>query len=236
MVKIRKSCFFLYRKYRLDIWGLYSNNNSKLNMPNFRGKIAQFFSKVYKAKHMWRLQQSGIHIYRIDVVAPKSGFKRSRWTFSTIRLLKLYYISLSHSDFRRYGRMALRKEGLFTANYVFFLEGRVAGMLYRSHFVSNVLLLKEFIMGGNVLVDGEMETFPNLNIEVGSLVSLVENIRSIVRLELETRFRGGFILFNVPRYMVVNYTFMFGFMHRKPFIGDIAFPVAIDVYRGMDYL
>ena len=112
----------------------------------------------------------GIYIYRIDLYDPKRKIKRRKWRFVSLRVLKFFYISLSHRHFRRYGRLALRQNGTFSTNYLFFLEGRLASMLYRMRFIQNVFIIKQFIVYGHVIVGRRLQTFPNYNVKLHEIV------------------------------------------------------------------
>lgn len=118
-----------------------------------------------------------IYIYRIDIVKLKTKRRRLKWRFVYIRMLKFFYMSLSHRQFRRYGCRALKKEGFLVGNYLFFLEGRVASVLYRMNFVSNVFILRQFITYGHVIVGVRIETFLNCNVGLCEAVRVEDNVR-----------------------------------------------------------
>lgn len=198
--------------------------------------MTKFFHFVHKERSGLLERRNSIYIYRIDIVKLKRKRRRFKWRFVFIRMLRFFYMSLSHRQYRRYGRRACRQEGFLVGNYLFFLEGRLASVLYRMNFVSNVFILRQFITYGHVFVGVRVETFLNFNVGLCEVVRVEDSGKKIIRDGLALRLRQDRVYFNTPRYMFVDYRLMFGLLYCKPSEYDIALPIAIDVYRGMDHI
>lgn len=92
------------------------------------------------------------------------------------------------------------------------IENRVAGILYRMHFLSNIFELRHFILTGNVLLENKLVTYYNAPVSYGEIIRLRTFTSKNIKLNIIKRFvRGGFY-FNVPRYLYVSYKLMFGFV------------------------
>ena len=236
MVHIRKSRSTIYRQFELDVWGYYNNASPSYDIPKMGSRLTKWFQLMRMERWglVWR--KNTIFIYRIDVYKPRRKRRRMKWRFVFIRMLKFFYMSVSHRQFRRYGRRALRREGFFVSNYLLFLEGRLASVLYRMNFVSNIFTLRQFVTYGHVIVGLRVQTFLNFNVGLCEAVRVQPDCQGLLEVGLFRRLLQGRIYFNTPRYMYVNYQLMFGFLYCEPGENDVAFPIGIDVYRGMDHI
>ena len=67
-------------------------------------KIAQFFYSLYLKRQEYR------YVYRIDVVKPNPRRKRLKKSFVTLRLVKLFYLTLKYKQFRTIARKAAKRD------------------------------------------------------------------------------------------------------------------------------
>lgn len=81
-----------------------------------------------------------------------------------------------------------------------------------------------------------MVTLCNFAINFGDIVRLRDPLMvSRVRFDIIRRFSRRMLLFNVPRFLYVNYKFMFGTLVQEPKKRDLAYTQKVmDIYRGAD--
>ena len=201
-----------------------------------RGKIGKLFNEWDVERAEYRRQRRVRHIYRIDLDQPSRIRKRQKWGFLSRKLSRLFYLTLSHAQFRKLARVASQQEGSWESSFIMLVENRVVGMLYRMQISMNIFELRWFVLLGNVLLNGRKLTY--YNAAVGYFDILRFNLRAadFLRTKIVERFKLGAFYFGIPRYMFVSYKHMFAFVFREPKRLDLAFPIkAIDVYRSADY-
>src|SRR3546814_14850719 len=91
--------------------------------------------------------------------------------FISLRLVKLFYLTLRYHQFRAYAIKASRSYGFFKFNYCFLLEGRLISLLYRSNFIISMFEIIEYIKRSKVLINGCISNYVNKNLEIGDIVS-----------------------------------------------------------------
>jgi ribosomal protein S4 len=74
----------------------------------------------------------------LDVVAIRERKKRFKKRFTSLRLVKLYYLTLVYKQFKKVARTARKKDGFFEGHYCLALEGRLIAFLYRTGFVASL--------------------------------------------------------------------------------------------------
>lgn len=100
---------------------------------------------------------------------PKSSLKQR---FVSLRLVKLFYVTLSYRQFRGLARHMRRRQGVFEENFLLALESRVASLIYRMTFLGNPFHCLEFVRQGHVFVSGKCVTRPNSPVALHQLLSL----------------------------------------------------------------
>lgn len=163
------------------------------------------------------------------------GRKSMKYRFLSLRLVRLFYVSLTYKQLRAISCKAARMDGFFQSNFCFLLEGRLLSMVYRSNFFVSFFEIGELVKQGLVLVNGAIVTFVNYTLRVGDILSIIPKVFDRIFFNLEFRVRNGSFLFNTPRFLFVNYKFCFSFMELQPKDADLAFPVDIDIYRVTGY-
>lgn len=229
MVLTIKRRFGIYKRFEKDIWGLSFSNFSKTD------KLTNFFFKLYLNKEDSRYNKIRRYIYRIDIVNPKRKKKFMKFRFITLRLIKLFYLTLKYKQFRTYAQIASKKDGFFQSNYCFYIENRLVSFLYRTNFIISMFEIIEYIKKGKILVNGNVVNYVNANVKIGDIVSFKTNNLIQLRLNFIKRFRNKGFIFNTPRYLFISYKLFFAFTERQPLDSDLAFPIKLDMYRATGY-
>lgn len=228
MVLTIKQRFGSYKRFEQDIWGLCFSDFRRDN------KVNQFFYELYLSKEDYRLNKVRRFVYRIDIVNPKRSKKPFKERFLSLRLVKLFFLTLKYRQFRRIASTAAAKDGLFQANFCSLLEGRLTSFIYRTNFLFSMFEIISFIKQGNVLVNNVFVNYVNYVVRIGDFVTF-----SCTNLKFKSnffkRFKTQTILFNTPRYMFVNYKLFFAFMEKHPVDNDLAYPIKLDIYRATAY-
>lgn len=220
----------LYKRFELDIWGrraLYALG---------RTKIGKLFNAWDIEREEYRAQRKLRHIYRIDLDQPARVRKRQKWWFVRRRLSRLFYLTLSYSQFRALARGASKKEGSWESSFIMLVENRVLGMLYRMQINMNVFELRWFVLLGNVLINNKKVTYYNAAVNYYDILRFRFVSTWFLRGSIIERFKANATYFTIPRYMFVSYKYLFAFVYAEPKRSDLAFPnKAVDVYRSADF-
>jgi hypothetical protein len=199
-------------------------------------KLGNMFNAWDLERAEYRRLRRSRYIYRIDLDVPARRRKTQRGWFVARRLSRLFYLTLSYSQFRKLATIASKREGSWESSFIMLVENRVIGMLYRMQIHMNVFELRWFVLTGKVFVNNKKITYYN------ALVDYFKILRFNARTALFTwyiiveRFKAGFTYFSTPRYMCVSYNRMLAFVFREPKRVDLVFPIKIiDVYRSADY-
>lgn len=161
--------------------------------------------------------------------------KKLKARFVSLRLVKLYYISYSYRQFRALARTMRRRQGNFEEHFLQALEGRMAPLLYRLTFIGNPFHCLDFVRRGLVFVAGRCQPRPQAVVGLHQMITLSSLGRRWVYHELQYRLARRRLLFNVPRYLVVSFFFLFAYQRRPPLRKDLVFPIAVDFYRATGY-
>ena len=143
------------RKYRKDVWNLrlitpylkfryFSDFYNSKKFDNFKINYKfffLFFFSLFKSRRLRYKKQARPFLYRIDIIERRVFFKRWKYRFVSLRLIKVYYVFLKERSFRKMARLAKRTAGLFQSNFLLLLEGRLLHFIYRSGFVDTCLNL-----------------------------------------------------------------------------------------------
>jgi len=89
-------------------------------------------------------------IYDILTLQVYKKQKFLKQEFSSLRLVKLYYIYLTYKDLKLLAKKAQRMDGVFESNYFYLLECRLPSLIYRSGLISNMFESLLFVKGNNV--------------------------------------------------------------------------------------
>ena len=119
-----------YRRYKLDIWGLSFCNEKNSEKYNHKSWLLRFFLKIYKKKieKWWKSKRR--YIYRIDIIDIAEKIKKWNKRWLSIRLCRLYFLTLQDHQFRNLFKKASKLSGDLSLNYCYLLECRTITMKY----------------------------------------------------------------------------------------------------------
>jgi len=86
----------LYKRYKHDIWGLCFLKTHGF----YKSWLLRFFFKLYKEAETRRYERMRKYIYRIDVIKPRAKARKMSGRFLTLRLARLYFLTLQDYQFR----------------------------------------------------------------------------------------------------------------------------------------
>ena len=241
-----KKVFKLYRFFKIIVvssryWEtrhiLYIYNYFKKEL-NLSARLNISESKQY----FWIKQLKDLKkkkSYKLKYYISKSANIRKKNIINDLRssffLLKSYFLFVKHSQFRKWGFLAKKKEGTFEGNYLLYVEGRIFSVVYRMNVVVNMFMLRNFIIANNVFVNNKLVSYLNYHVKLYQIITFVRPMCFLLRLNLYKRLKQKNFIFLVPRYFIINYALMFGFMWNYPRVNDLVYPIAVDVFRGLRY-
>src|ERR1700733_11532047 len=100
-------------------------------------------------------------IYRIDVVKPRRKRRFIKKRFLTLRIVKLFYLTLTYKNFNKIAFISSKKDGSFENHFFLALEGRLISFLYRTAFVSNMFESLYYIKHSFITLNKRIFNFVN---------------------------------------------------------------------------
>jgi hypothetical protein len=228
MPKLIKYQFKLYKRFELDVWGLLNSN------PVFGHPVVRFFQDSYRYRAERAKQRFRQFIYRIDVINPDKSYKRKKWKFVSMQLVKLFYKGISQRRVYKFSKLSSASFGLWVDNFLLLIESRISTILYRVNWIPNILFLNQFLAHGGILIDSKVPTTVNFMVKMFQLIRPLPSIQSKLRFNFHLRLINNMVYFNTPRYIFMNSKIMFACIFRNPSLSDISFPVLLDIYRLND--
>lgn len=227
MVLTIKHKFGIYRRFQLDIWGLFI---STINM--YKSKLTKFFYNIFRKREEYRLSRKRRYIYRIDIVDPKPYEKRIKKTFTGIRLLKYFYLTLEYKQYRKMSIRAVKRDGYYEQWYCLFLEGRIITLFLRANFVKSMFESIAFLKKNGALLNNKHVNYLNFNVNVGDFLRIYPKHIPLIKNNIFSRALKGNFLSNASRYFFVNYKLFYLTLFKYPTNKDLSFPVKVDIYRA----
>lgn len=155
--------------------------------------------------------------------------------FLSIRLTRLFFITLQDHQFRALFKRASKADGNMDENYCFLLEGRAIMILYRTLFVSNPFEAIRFIKNGLFYYDRQKIRSIDYLIYPGKFFHILPNIIDRVRNYIRIRAKSKATLFNIPKFMFISFLMITGFLLNKPKRKFLVYPINIDIQRITGY-
>lgn len=217
--------FRIYRRFELDIWGLSFSN------MNLLYKATSFFFKIHLINRARKASRSKRYVYRVDLINPGKRHKRLKSTFASLRLLKLFYLTLSYKRFSFIASLASRMDGYFQSIFCRLLEGRLVPFFYRTNFLYNMFEIIELVKNKIMYVNGRMKSYVNSSVFIGDFVTFQTYLWPVFRRSLVKRSMNKTFVFNTPRFLYVNYKLFFSVFVTNVYNRDLAFPINLDLYR-----
>lgn len=85
-----------------------------------------------------------------------------------------FLYGLDDKDIKRYSKEASVKPGIFSSNFLGFVERRLDNVLFRLGFAESRRSARHLVSYGHVLIDGKKVTIPSYRVKVGESVALKE--------------------------------------------------------------
>jgi hypothetical protein len=202
----------------------------------YKSWLLRFFYRLHKDVETRRYERIRKYIYRIDIVKPRKKRRKISQRFLTLRLARLFFLTLKDYQFRALFKKASKLDGNLEHNYCLLLECRLISLFYRTNFMSNFFEIIQFVRRKNVLIDGRY-TFTHLNasVPIYSFLSFSPKYKKRVKKSLRQRLLAKAILFNTPKFLFVSYLFFFACLSKMPCKQDLVYPVGVDLYRLTGY-
>lgn len=245
-----KHQYWVYRRFEQDIWGLCflehgckneSDDESDESMFDdsetyfIKSWLIRFFHKLYIIRTERWLKRFRRYIYRIDVIESIIKRRKYKYRFISLRIARLYFITLKDNHFRILFRKASKLDGNLENNYCFLLECRLMALFYRTNFLPNIFEIIRFIKRNNVLINFKCISFVNANVPQGAYITFARRNFNWIKRNLFLRAIRGTFLFGPPRFLFVSFRFFFAFLCKLPFRKDFVYPIALDIARITGY-
>lgn len=204
MILIVRKRFRVYRKFNDDVWGLEIVNEAKPIGRVFRNLLLK-----KDKQHEYRLSKKKRYSYSFVKLKEPVYWKRLKKNFRSLRLVRYFYLTITKHTFKKYNRLALRKRGSYVDKYLYFIEGRLMSLLYRTYFVSNLFSSKVFISTGFFCVGNKIIQACNYLVPLGFLVRLRSKFYgSFFRYWIFKKVITEIVLVNIPRYIVISFSLL----------------------------
>lgn len=224
-----------YRRFKLDIWGLSFVDEKNSKEEHRRSWILRFFLKIYRKKieRWWRNRRR--YIYRIDIIDIPKKIKRWNKRWLSIRLCRLYFLTIQDHQFRNMFKKASKLTGNLGTNYCHLLECRTITIVYRTNFLANIFNCIMFVKRNRLYINRTPLSYINAVIPVNSLIRPSRVWLLWIRYHLYKRLSLRSVLFNTPRFIFISFKFWAAFLIKKPQKRDLIYPISIDIQRISGY-
>jgi len=239
----------LYRKYNVDIWGIFKTTLNLSSFYEVQNKIRPFDFKISKKvdwvnkffyqkfknkqKDFWSKKRR--FIYRINFIDYKRKSRRVFQKILTIRLIQLFYLVLRHEHFRKIAIKAKKQDGFYERNYIWLLEGRIVSIIYRLNFMPNMFESIIFVKLGFIYINKIRIFHINYLIPLMTFIRFHPLIKGTIFWTLFKRIRRRAILNCKPSYIYLSFFFFTFFLKRIPRTKEIINPFNLDIYRAAGF-
>jgi len=165
MIKTIKDFFAIYRRYEIDIWGIY-----RMSL-NPRSRVSKFFAKIREKKKKKLKAKYSRYVYRVDIREPEYLKRKMKRKFADPRIMRYFYLFYTFSEYKKMKKSALRKIGNFIPNFVWMLEGRFICGLFRMQFITNYFNIDEYLECNSLLLDGRRIINRNDRLDIHQVIS-----------------------------------------------------------------
>jgi ribosomal protein S4 len=219
-------------KNLVDIVGEDNINKSSLAPKSW---LLRFFYRLFSIAEDRRYQRLRRYIYRIDVISHTKRRRKFNKRFLSLRIARLYFLTLKDYQFRSLFRRASKLDGNLESNYCLLLECRVMAILYRTNFLWNIFEILQFIKAGYLFIDSKKAIHVNSQITNSSRINCSNKAIPRLRHFLIKRLENQIILFNTPKFLFVSYYFFFAYICKLPTKKDFVYPFSLDIQRITGY-
>ena len=248
MVLMVKHRCIVYKRYNYDIWGLCfadwrgsdwdekTNTVQEKNIYNSKGWLIKFFFKLYEKEQEQRYNRLRRYIYRIDVITRTKPKKRINKRFISLRLARLYFLTLVDYQFRNIFKKASKLDGNLDNNYCMLIECRLLSLFYRTNFMYNLFEIIRFIKTHNVIINfNHSLSYVNAPVPKNAFITFKRKNKDRIKAILLKRLQKEAILFNTPKFLFVSFSFFFAYLCKLPYQKDMIYPISLDISRLTGY-
>lgn len=242
MLVISKFRNAYYRRFKEDIWGFLITNTSIRRVKvgkrfkfTHKNWLLKFFYRIEKARFERWLQRKRRYVYRIDINAPTKRTKKLKIRFVTVRLTRLYFLTLKDHQFRKIFRRAAFLDGNLEDNYLHAIEGRLVAFLYRCNFFKNIFEILDIIKQGVIYVDKKVINVPNYKVPVSKFVTINYKWHKRLKYDWIKRTQKNSWMFSTPQYIYTSFLFYYAYLLTLPKRKYLVYPFKIDIQRLTGY-
>jgi len=227
----------LYRKIRLDIWGLYATYNNELSKRKKLDKTVLYWCGFKALTQEYKSFKKRRYVYRLWNRRRFKFPKKLKASYMKPRHLRNFYMVLKERNYIKFINLSFKGKlsRSFISTYLGYLEGRLMIIIYRLNIINNIFMVKHMINKGMFFINFKKKTHINTRMQLGDFLHIDLSWKSVIVDEMEYRAEQGIITRNIKNFYV-NYIKLF-FIFYKPYdYKDIQYPINIDLYRALDFI
>lgn len=214
------------KQFYVDIYGsAYLNfklNNNFFKIYSFlwraNSSLLKKVSNTYRRINSSKLKSRHLREKKV----PHWSSERRFGIYILLRIFMLFYCNIKFHQFRKYFKIACRRKGYFSDNFLFLLEMRLDTFIFRSFNCFSFGFLRQLILHRGVLVNNKVVTHFNFNLRKLDKITFSTKIltrrlytkkyklfKYICRFFKQRRFVKRPFMYLRPSYSVINYSFKF---------------------------
>ena len=238
---LREKILFIEKNALWDKTTINNKENRLYNVDNYdnvrslKSWLLRFFYKLYYTNLQRKYEKMRRYIYRIDIVEHIKKRRKFNKRFLSLRIARLYFLTLKDYQFRSLFRRASKLDGNLESNYCLLLECRIMAIFYRTNFLHNIFEILQFIKAGHVYIDYKKAEYVNDTIKSTSRITCSKESIYRLRTLLKRRLESQIILFNTPKFLFISYYFFFAYLCKLPVKKDFVYPFSLDIQRITGY-
>ena len=214
MVLTVKHKFSIYRRFEVDIWGLGLTAAASTLEGMYKDKYLRFFfklHKLYNTRQFFSRKKKRPFVYIIEKRPLFFFRRRKKWNvrFVSVRLTRLYFLTLRDYHFRKYFRKASKLAGNTEINYCRFIEGRIISIFYRTNYLNNIFHIFRFVKDGNIFINFKRISYVNTLVPLGAFITVNKKYKKRLNSNLQVRLSSRAVLFKVPSFLFISYRCFF---------------------------
>ncbi len=213
------------------MYNLFLEKFFKLQLTNKVYRVCDFFFFEYLKNREYRALKDRKFIYDILTLQVYKKQKFLKQEFSSLRLVKLYYIYLTYKDLKLLAKKAQRMDGVFESNYFYLLECRLPSLIYRSGLISNMFESLLFVKGNNVWVNKVFRSEIYYSVKCMIPVGVRILSKGYLFWMLYKRIIRKALMFKRSNFLFFSYHFFIFFLLRRPRQKDLIYPFDLDIFR-----
>jgi len=148
---LKKSTYYFNAKRIKNLQIKFCRRFGVLGISSFADKMNYFFLE-YFLKETEKVKKDYLFAFTVknsDFFVEK---KRKNFRYQSLKAVRLFYINIKYRQFQKFGKKIIKMDGVFENNYLYYLECRLVGVVYRSGFIFNLFDCITFVNQKNVLI------------------------------------------------------------------------------------